>query len=54
MRLADHYADPRFREPAWIEYARERLKEMKAEPSGVFKDFGKMVKERLDASRAAG
>lgn len=52
-KLVEHYAKLASN-PATVEQARHSVSWLMKEWPGVFGDLGKMVKERLDASRAAG
>jgi hypothetical protein len=34
--------------PGWIDYVRQRVKELENDPTGMFKGLGKAIKQRMD------
>jgi len=34
--------------PSWIDYVRQRVKELENDPTGMFNGLGKAIKQRMD------
>jgi len=45
--LVEHYAKMAMQD-GWIDYARQRVKEMQADQSGNWVDLGQRVKEKIE------
>jgi hypothetical protein len=47
QELVEHYAKMAMQD-GWIDYARQRVKELQADQSGNWKDLGQRVKNRIE------
>jgi len=43
----EHYARLALK-PGWIDYVRQRVKELENDPTGMFKGLGIAIKQRMD------